>query len=575
MEDALKSLKTSVDDLNKNAQHYRFAGIEESTTAIDAMSQEPRALYYDKTAMTFVCLDQDGNYYKQWPEEFAPMAAYVTEFGEEPIAGKLFWSEDEEAFYYYSAAEWYKVEDDSVRSDVAKISDTLSEYMSAGYLTAPFPRVSFVANDDFTGKQNVPLKDGEIIPWTGWLTMVLCYKTTDSAAKVKLTGYAGPTLGKCELIAETAVAASEEPRVVRITGEHDYNPKRNGSPDACMDGSSYHVNVEVKSPNAGFTMLWAVVYESDEYGNPRRRGGSERELLTRCNCIQIHDGITSTDTFINKYLWSKPAYNDNTGLFEMNGLVDLTWNDMRDIVENDPFDLSTPQTAGGVANAIRTYKTSRRHYNISASANVKYANYLQSKNEVFAVPSPGYDMRQLTDTNASFYGNSNLRAILCVVNPSANPFELSTRIETFIFKELNKDITISASDYISYDSLAYMIDKATNSSAITVTVSATIYAKLSGSTIENWGDLKVLAGTKNVKLVAKGDAGYPFLKNVLWHSYAALNKKITDAANGDTIYINTADRYKLGDDDRGAQADNWGTLVTLAAEKNITFAQAE
>lgn len=92
-----------------NAQHYHFTAIVDGVTASDAVAQTPRALFYDKTAMTFVCLDRDGNYYKQWPEDFAPKAAYVTEFGGEPVAGKLFWSIDEEAFYYYSAAVFYKI----------------------------------------------------------------------------------------------------------------------------------------------------------------------------------------------------------------------------------------------------------------------------------------------------------------------------------------------------------------------------------------------------------------------------------------------------------------------------------
>ena len=100
---------TKLPDNVVNAQHYRFTGIVDNVTAADAVAQMPSALYYDKTAMTFVCYDEDGNYYKQWPEDFEPKAAYVTEFGREPVAGKLFWSIDEEAFYYYSAAVFYKI----------------------------------------------------------------------------------------------------------------------------------------------------------------------------------------------------------------------------------------------------------------------------------------------------------------------------------------------------------------------------------------------------------------------------------------------------------------------------------
>lgn len=552
-----------------NAQHYQFTGIVDGVTAADAMAQTPRALYYDKTAMTFVCLDQDGNLYKQWPEDFAPMSAYVTEFGEEPITGKLFWSEDEEAFYYYSAAEWYRVEDTYVRDDVAKVSDTLSEYMSAGYLTAPFNRVSFGVNEDFTAGADTALKDGEIIPWTGWLTLVLCYKTTDSAAKVKLTGYAGQTLGKCELIGETAVAATEEPRVVRITGEHDYNPKRNGASDACMAGSSYYVNVEVKSPNAGFTMLWAVVYESDEYGNPRRRGGSVRKLTENINTVLIpSQGFNATSSI------STPIYNERTGFFELNGLTDVNFDTMVAIASDTEFNSYYPLNITRKPN-IRTNKIGHHHYNLRTTESSSYLLYNYDGLEILAYPLPYSNAEQLRTNSGDFTNCKKLRAILLYDQVRIELFmQGANNIETCYLLPINTIPSISLSDQevISYESINFMIENYTYASTpLSVTVHSKIYTKLSGSTIENWGDLKTKAEGKGVQLVAKGYTNYPFLTEVLWHSYAALDKKIEAAASGDFIYIHTQDKTKID----SSQQDNWGELVTLAAEKNITFAQAE
>ena len=98
-----------------------------------------------------------------------------------------------------------------------------------------------------------------------------------------------------------------------------------------------------------------------------------------------------------------------------------------------------------------------------------------------------------------------------------------------------------------------------------------MYAKLTGGTVDDWGSLGTLASEKGVKLVSFGESGYPFLTCVLWHGYKRLENKINEAVSGDTIYIHPDDRRKIS----AAQKDNWGTLVTLAAEKNITFAQAE
>lgn len=545
-----------------NAQHYQFTGIVDGVTAADAMAQTPRALYYDKTAMTFVCLDQDGNYYQQWPEDFAPMSAYVTEFGEEPITGKLFWSEDEEAFYYYSAAEWYRVEDTYVRDDVAKVSDTLSEYMSAGYLTAPFNRVSFGVNEDFTAGADTALKDGEIIPWTGWLTLVLCYKTTDSAAKVKLTGYAGQTLGKCELIGETAVAATEEPRVVRITGEHDYNPKRNGASDACMAGSSYYVNVEVKSPNAGFTMLWAVLYESDPYGNPRRRGGSERERMCACQGVQIQN------TFDDDANIKTPVvYNERTGWFEMNGLTDLSWEDMRAIANNGSSDIVSAQVKNTSAyyDGVRTNLFTRGSSSQQALYNSSFGDMeVLHLNNSIALPQGGW-MNQDCPRLKAIIGYFNLN----YANNfnQGNAFGVQTVLESVKLKSLKQSFTLKIK-MLSWDSINYLITNAANTDAITITVHADVYGKMTGGTVDDWGSLGTLAEGKNVKLVSYGESGYPFLTRVLWHGYKRLENKINAAKSGDVIYIHPDDRRKITD----AQKDDWAALVTAGAEKQISFA---
>lgn len=462
---------------------------------------------------------------------------------------------------------------DEVSANATGASDGLQQFMTQGILTqAPFPRATAEASGSFAAVGgDAALKDGEIIPWTGWLTLVLCYKTSDTAAKVKLTGYAGATLGKCDLIGETAVAATEEPRVVRITGEHNYNPRRNGSPDACMAGSDYYVNVEVKNPNAGFNMLWAVVYESDEYGNPRRRGGSIRRFYEQMNTVNVPhttDGLIGPGTKL-----STPKYNERTGWFEVNGLTDITWATMEAIAADTEFNTIYPNNFSRKEN-IRTNKVGWHHTNVPGTVANFMAFYYKGM-EVIAQPSPGYNVSQIIFNNDSLKNCGKLFAVLMLIDTrSASIFDLSTEIETCYIMPITTLTELSMKDQakMSYDSIKWMIDAVSGrTSTLTVTVHADVYAKLTGGTVDDWGSLGTLASEKGVKLVSYGESGYPFLTIVLWHGYKRLENKINEATSGDTIYIHPNDRRKIS----AAQQDNWGELVTLAAEKNITFAQAE
>lgn len=457
---------------------------------------------------------------------------------------------------------------DEVASDAADAADGLHQFMTMGILTqAPFGKSTAAASGSFAAVGgNVALADGEIIPWTGWLTLALCYETTDSAAKVKLTGYAGPTLGNCELIGETAVAASSTPRVVRITGEHDYNPGRNGSSDACMVGSSYHVNVEVQNPNAEFTLLWAVVYESDEYGNPRRRGGSIRRFYAQMNTVEI-PSITGE---VGYRTLSTPKYNERTGWFELNGLTDVTWATMEAIAADTEFNTVYPNNFTR-KRGIRTNKVGWHHGNVRGSVANLLAYYYQGL-EVVAMPSPGYLMAQIQVNNGSFSNCGNLFALLLIIEARvANIFDLSEEIETCYIIPITTLTELSMKDQakMSWESIKWMIDAVSGrTSTLTVTVHADVYAKLTGGTVDNWGSLGTLAEEKGVKLVAYGESGYPFLTRVLWHGYKRLENKINAAKSGDVIYLHPDDRRKI----TAAQQDDWAALVTAGAEKQISFA---
>ena len=70
---------------------------------------------------------------------------------------------------------------------------------------------------------------------------------------------------------------------------------------------------------------------------------------------------------------------------------------------------------------------------------------------------------------------------------------------------LNRSISFADTPLLSYDSLKFLVDNAANTSAITVTVHADVYAKLSGTaadygdnTKEEWMAVMASATEKNI-----------------------------------------------------------------------------
>ena len=533
-----------------NAQHYRFIGIVDGVTAFDAMAQTPRALYYDKTAITFVCLDQDGNYYKQWPEEFAPMAAYVTEFGEAPIAGKLFWSEDEEAFYYYSAAEWYRVEDTWIRDDVAGV-------IGGGYATFVEKMVLNETQEDVTlGRFKMgKVKEGEILPMNGTITLVVCYdgSAIDDTGVVSVIA----TLGASKyayMIDRKKLPSGTGKTVCKLTNTYA------GLPAAVEGGMAVELRLATDTASTK-TAYWAILYESDPYGNPRRRGGSERERLCTCQGVQIQN------TFYNEANMKTPVvYNERTGRFEMNGLTDLSWEDMLAIANNPSSDVisalvkNTSVYYDGVRTNLFTRGFSSQSQLINSSFNGMEVLHL---NNSLALPQSGWMNSDCSVIAIIGYFNLNYANNF----NQYNAFGVQTTLESVKLRSLKQSFTLNIK-MLSWDSINYLITNAANTDAITITVHADVYAKLTGGTVDDWGSLGTLAEGKGVKLVAYGESGYPFLTRVLWHGYKRLENKINAAKSGDVIYIHPDDRRKITE----SQRDDWAALATAGAEKQISFA---
>lgn len=107
----VKELSNRLTKLQESGTEPHFSGLTDGVTPHDGTAQTPHALYFDLQLLTFVCLDEDGYYYTTWNDEETdfPMSAYVVEPGGRPHAGRLFYSENDEAYFYYSADLFYKL----------------------------------------------------------------------------------------------------------------------------------------------------------------------------------------------------------------------------------------------------------------------------------------------------------------------------------------------------------------------------------------------------------------------------------------------------------------------------------
>lgn len=392
------------------------------------------------------------------------------------------------------------------------------------------------------------LKKDELVPWHGWFTLVACYTTEDANAQICAVGKHGESAEQV-IVPLTKVSAGE-----RVVAKLTADP---GTRTVTLEGGDA-VEVRKLTTTGALTLHWAILYESDPYGNPRRRGGSEREMIEGVLNSYVNTGIHTGGI-------SKARYNERTGWFEVNGLTDMTFDDCLAVLGDFAPKVKIEALNNDFTSSARTNNALQGIYD----SRINF-NFVNGCGEVICLGP------QLRDNLFGFlYNNSNngVIAILSYIRFQSNFTQGTSEInavnlETVDFRDLHTNLSVKNLASLSYETFRFMIEFATNSAAITVTVHADVYGKMTGGTVDDWGSLGTLAEGKGVKLISYGESGYPFLTRVLWHGYKRLENKINAAKSGDVIYIHPDDRRKITE----AQRDDWAALVTAGAEKQISFA---
>lgn len=169
------------------------------------------------------------------------------------------------------------------------------------------------------------------------------------------------------------------------------------------------------------------------------------------------------------------VFNETTGYFELNGLTDISYEEMSAIYNFGQL----PYAISNYLYQVRYIRTNLPTARITADSLSTFAR--DSNLEVVAF-NPSADFRPAGTGGAyAFYSMQNIKRIIGVLNLSAITsgarfMEYSLLLGDFRFKSLKFSLSLM-SPFVTKDSLLYLINNEASTSAITITLEASVYVK--------------------------------------------------------------------------------------------------
>lgn len=196
---------------------------------------------------------------------------------------------------------------------------------------------------------------------------------------------------------------------------------------------------------------------------------------------------TTSGTLRDLYISAGAKYNERTGYYELNGLTDITEEEMRVIYEKTwGWWLHLPSLNGFGSALPRTnipcpdYKIIAYASNISLnSIFVKSDNVdnLEVVNFRALYTPTALDEIKIVSFNWAFQENKKIREVQGIinVNEARSKLNIGGNIETINIKGLKVDILFYNSQRLSKESVLYMINNSTATSAITIGLNKAVY----------------------------------------------------------------------------------------------------
>lgn len=225
-------------------------------------------------------------------------------------------------------------------------------------------------------------------------------------------------------------------------------------------------------------------------------------------------GVTpSGDPMHYAYVACGATWNDSTGFWELNGLTDITNDQMRAIYV---YGLGSWNRTGDswvcayqTAPVRTTLPSPNTDGSTSPGLNLGYAFQSNSIEVVQILQNAGSSVYASSLPGA--FQSINCKSIVNPINVSSAPPAQLALSSTFYVPQSEKiylsyvhgNVNFSALQNIGLDSLTYLVNNANNSSAITVTVHPTIYGYLTDqSGHSDWYALAQTAAGKNISFVS-------------------------------------------------------------------------
>lgn len=173
------------------------------------------------------------------------------------------------------------------------------------------------------------------------------------------------------------------------------------------------------------------------------------------------------------------VWNSTTGYWELNGLTDITTEQMRAIYNIGVLDHGKAD-CGYYAIDIRTNITKPKNANYNLSAWPLLSMCRQSHMEVFAVGRRDDSVLYCGALSYPFYSSDikRVKGILDITNTgsASRPFENIYQLESINIRGLKISVSFKGASELDAASVAYMINNA-QTNAITITLHATAYAR--------------------------------------------------------------------------------------------------
>lgn len=250
-----------------------------------------------------------------------------------------------------------------------------------------------------------------------------------------------------------------------------------GSIISKLDGGNKGIVVSLSEPDVTTLGRSIVVYYGDGTYTIVVKNGFTKVLVPWRKDSSLRD----------LYISAGAVYNEATGFYELNGLTDITEEEMRVIYEKTwGWWLHLPSLNGFGSALPRTNIPCPDYKIIAYASNISiHSIFSASGNDdnlevvnLRALYTPtGFDEIKIVDFNWAFQEDKKIREVQGIINVKGARYDLNIggNIETINIKGLKVNIRFYNSQRLSKESVLYMINNSEATSAITIGLQQAVY----------------------------------------------------------------------------------------------------